>query len=183
MKDSQVVQGVQAREGLFGHGSDLVPLKVSKGGRERGGKKQSYKTWYSALLYEIYCAPIGRLETFRRSVPELTAFSACPAPRKVRSCLQWSRRFHSFGGPFQRKQNTGRIIKTKQQTKRTHTFSTPCKLLRVTILIKLYVAFTFRVRGRRKSGRSKQRCAEQEVPLSTFVAPFKRLQRHRQTQF
>lgn len=38
IKDSQVVQGVQAGEGLFGHGSDLVPLKVSKGGREEEKK-------------------------------------------------------------------------------------------------------------------------------------------------
>lgn len=31
--DSQVLQGVQAGEGLLGNGSDLVPLQISRGGK------------------------------------------------------------------------------------------------------------------------------------------------------
>lgn len=47
------------------------------------------------------------VSTFYSSCPKmyksrmkLTVFSVYPKQRKDRSCLQWSRRFHSFGDPF-----------------------------------------------------------------------------------
>lgn len=87
--DSQVLQGVQAGEGLLGDGSDLVPLQISRGG--------GWKASRSTRLVEFI---VPHFQGGNTSDGELTASSACPAPRKARSCLQWSRRFHSSGDPF-----------------------------------------------------------------------------------
>lgn len=47
--DSQVLQGVQAGEGLLGDGSDLVPLQISSGGKNRHDQLHLLN-----LLYHIF---------------------------------------------------------------------------------------------------------------------------------
>lgn len=73
---------------------------------------------------------ISGVKIFQHNVPVLTAFSICPEQRKARSCLQWSRRFHFFGDPFQEKKT--RLLKNAKQNKKTNKTS---KRLQVTMLI------------------------------------------------
>lgn len=88
IKDSQVVQGVQAGEGLFGDGSDLVPLKVSKGEREE--KKKGKPIKLGNQLFEICCA------TFRGWKHSGTLFQNLQLLQFVQ---RRERPVHVFNGP------------------------------------------------------------------------------------
>lgn len=67
-----------------------------------GNDKQPDQFQTSLFLFDFILSVLH--ETSCYADRELTASSACPTQRKAHSCLQWSRRFHSFGDPFPKKQ-------------------------------------------------------------------------------
>lgn len=102
-QDSQVLQRVQARERLLGHGADLVPLQEPGGGEknEKNKKRISFRP-------RDVAPPSPR---------KLTASSASPEQRKARSCLRWPKRSRSSGGPFSdgNKEETTVLKKKKKE--------------------------------------------------------------------
>lgn len=131
--DSQVLQRVQARERLLGHRADLVPLQKS-------GKKEKKKP--NLINFRPHFCSLTLLchgGTLCDADHELTVSSGCPTQRKAHSCLQWSKRFHSFGDPFSEETKTDHIVKTPHPAN-----DCSCDVN------KTLCGFTFRVRGEKR---------------------------------
>lgn len=76
-----------------------------------GGKKRETSS-ISDLAFVIPWSHTFHFGTLCYENHSHTVSSACPTQRKARSCLRWSRRFHSFGDPCFEETKTDHIVKT-----------------------------------------------------------------------
>lgn len=137
--DSQVLQGVQARERLLGHRADLVPLQKSGKTTKKKKKNQFQSSPLLGCLILSVSHKVTRSSS-RHVTPIMNSqfFELVQRGEGPIHVLNGPGDFILLEIPFFPRRN-----KDRPRCKK----STPRKTTAVAMLIKLYAAFTFRVRG------------------------------------
>lgn len=127
-----MVQGVQAGEGLFGHGSDLVPLKVSKGGRKEKKKSKPIKLGNQLGRSLKFVAPhfgAGNIPEHRSRTYSFFSLSSAEKGPFMSSMVQ---EISFFWRSLPEEKKTGLLLQQKKtkQNKKTHLphLSNDCEL-------------------------------------------------------